>query len=134
MFFGGRGNAKTYLLLLQNNTELRPGGGFIGNYGLLKFEEGKLKEITVEDVYTADGQLKEQIESPKQLAQLLTVDNFYLRDSNWSGDFEVNADLARDFLKKETGADVDGVIAVDLTFVANLLKATGPVKLSDYNE
>ena len=132
--FTGRGQAKTYLVLFQNNTELRPGGGFIGNLGLLKFEEGKLKEITVEDVYTVDGQLKEQIEPPKQLAQLLTVDNFYLRDSNWSGDFEANANLARDFLKKETGADVDGVIAVDLTFVANLLKATGPIKLADYNE
>ena len=132
--FTGRGSAKTYLVLFQNNTELRPGGGFIGNIGLLKFEEGKLKEITVEDVYTADGQLKEKIEPPKQLAQLLTVDNFYLRDSNWSGDFEANANLARDFLKKETGQDVDGVIAVDLTFVANLLKATGPLKLADYNE
>jgi len=130
----GRGQAKTYLMLFQNNTELRPGGGFIGNFGLLKFEEGKLKEIIVEDVYTVDGQLKEQIEPPKQLAQLLTVDNFYLRDSNWNADFEANATLARDFLKKETGADVDGVIAIDLTFVANLLKATGPVKLADYNE
>jgi len=132
--FTGRGNTKTYLVLFQNNTELRPGGGFIGNIGLLKFEEGKLKEITVEDVYTADGQLKEKIEPPKQLAQLLTVDNFYLRDSNWNGDFEVNANLARDFLKKETGQDVDGVIAVDLTFVQNLLKATGSIKLTDYNE
>ena len=132
--FTGRGSAKIYLVLFQNNTELRPGGGFIGNIGLLKFEEGKLKEITVEDVYTADGQLKEKIEPPKQLAQLLAVDNFYLRDSNWSGDFEANANLARDFLKKETGQDVDGVIAVDLTFVQNLLKTTGPVKLADYNE
>ncbi|KKR49375.1 MAG: hypothetical protein UT84_C0030G0002 [Candidatus Curtissbacteria bacterium GW2011_GWA1_40_16] len=87
--FTGRGQAKTYLVLFQNNTELRPGGGFIGNLGLLKFEEG---------------------------------------------DFEVNANLARDFFKKETGADVDGVIAMDLTFVQNLLKVTGPVKLSDYNE
>ncbi|HLA04207.1 MAG TPA: DUF4012 domain-containing protein, partial [Patescibacteria group bacterium] len=132
--FTGRGNAKTYLVLFQNNTELRPGGGFIGNLGLLKFEEGKLKEITVEDVYAADGQLKEKIEPPKQLAEFLSVDNFYLRDSNWSGDFGANATLARDFLKKETGADVDGVIAVDLTFVQNLLKATGPVKIADYNE
>ena len=132
--FTGRGQAKTYLVLFQNNTELRPGGGFIGNLGLLKFEEGKLKEITVEDVYTVDGQLKEEIEPPVQLAELLTVDNFYLRDSNWSADFEVNANLARDFFKKETGADVDGVIAMDLTFVQNLLKVTGPVKLSDYNE
>ena len=132
--FTGGGQAKTYLVLLQNNTELRPGGGFIGNWGLLKFDEGKLKEITVEDIYTVDGQLKEQIEPPKQLEKFLAVDNFYMRDSNWSGDFEANATLGRDFLKKETGMDVDGVVAADLTFVQNLLKATGPLKLEDYNE
>lgn len=132
--FTGRGETKTYLVLFQNNTELRPGGGFIGNLGLLKFDQGKLAEITVEDVYTVDGQLKEEIEPPTQLKELLTVDNFYLRDSNWSGDFEINAQLARDFFKKETGADVDGVIAADLSFVQNLLRATGSVKLADYDE
>ena len=118
----------------MNNTELRPGGGFIGNFGLIEFEAGKLKNITVEDIYTIDGQLQEKIEPPRQLTEKLGVDRFYLRDSNWSSDFTLNAATARDFYKKETGQDVTGVIALDLTFVQEILKSTGGIKLGDYNE
>src|SRR3989344_4815852 len=124
----------TYLVLLQNNTELRPGGGFIGNFALVEIEDKKIKDISVEDIYTIDGQLKEKLEPPKELKDKLGVDNFYLRDSNWSLDFELNAQTARDFYKKETGCDVDGVVAIDLTFIQDLLSKMGPLKLTDYNE
>jgi len=128
----GAGSAKTYLVLLQNNNELRPGGGFIGNFGTIEFDQGKLKNITVEDIYTIDGQLKEKIQPPKQLAEKIGIDQLYLRDSNWSPDFTLNAATARDFFKKETGKSVDGVIAINLTFIQNLLEKLGPVKLEDF--
>ena len=132
--FTGQGDKKTYLVLLQNNTELRPGGGFIGNFAQINFEEGKLKDITVEDIYTIDGQLKEKIEPPAQIKEKLSIDNLYLRDSNWSGDFEINAATARDLFKKETGKDIDGIIAIDLTLVQDILAKIGPIALVDYNE
>lgn len=125
---------KTYLVLLQNNTELRPGGGFIGNFAQISFESGRLREVTVEDIYTIDGQLKEKIEPPLPLKDKLGIGELYLRDSNWSGDFEVNAATARDLFKKETGRDVAGVIALDLTLVAEILKKMGPVTITDYNQ
>lgn len=130
----GRSSKKNYLILLMNNTELRPGGGFIGNFGEVSFEDNKLKEIKVEDIYTIDGQLKEKITPPTQLTQKLGVDRLYLRDSNWTVDFSLNAKTARDFYKKETGKTVDGVIAIDLTLLENLLEKLGPIKLEDYNE
>lgn len=130
----GAGSKKTYLVLLQNNTELRPGGGFIGNFAQVEFDEGKLQNITVEDIYTIDGQLQEKIEPPKELSQKLGLGRLYLRDSNWSGDFAINAKTARDLFKKETGRDVDGVVATDLTLVQSILTKIGPIKLSDYNE
>ena len=132
--FTGGGTPKIYLVLLQNNTELRPGGGFIGNFALLEFEAGRLKNITVEDIYTIDGQLAEVIEPPPQLKEKLGTVRFYLRDSNWSLDFTLNAQTARDFFKKETGKNVDGVIALDLSFLQNVLSKTGPITLTDYNE
>lgn len=125
---------KTYLILLQNNTELRPGGGFIGNFGLIEFENGKLKNISVEDIYTIDGQLKEKIEPPSQLKEKLGIDRFYLRDSNWAPDFVLNATTARDFYRKETAKTVDGVISIDLVFIQNFLSKIGPLKLDDYKE
>src|SRR3989344_1433255 len=133
-YFTGTTGTKSYLLLMQNNTELRPGGGFIGNVGLIDFENGHLKNISVEDVYNIDGQLKEKIEPPVQLKDKLGVQQFYLRDSNWSPDFSQNAQLARDFFKKETGKTVDGVISLDLNLMEGILSATGPIKLPDYGE
>lgn len=125
---------RTYLILLQNNTELRPGGGFIGNYGLVEFEAGKLQNFTFDDIYTIDGQLKEEVEPPVQLKEKLGIERFYLRDSNWNLDFNLNSQTARDFFKKETGREVDGVIALDLSFMQKLLEKIGPIKVDDYQE
>ncbi len=127
-------SSKTYLILLQNNTELRPGGGFIGSYALMNFDSGRLKDVSVDDIYNVDGQLKEKIKPPKELTERLGLDQFYLRDSNWNPDFQKNAAIVRDFFKKETGKDVDGVIAIDLNFIQSLLGKTGPVKLASYQE
>lgn len=130
----GQGQEKTYLLLFQNNMELRPGGGFIGNVGEIFFKDNKLADIKVEDVYNIDGQLKEKLEPPKELKDKLGVNNFYLRDSSWTPDFSQNATIARDLFKKETGKVVDGVIAFDINYIQEILKSTGPIELPDYNE
>lgn len=128
------GSQKSYLVLIENNTELRPGGGFIGNFAVINFKNGGLTSVDVDDIYTIDGQLKEKIDPPPQLVQKLGVKQLYLRDSNWTLDFAINAKTARDFYKKETGRDVDGVIAIDLSFMQNLLDKIGSVKLDDYKE
>ena len=130
----GQTSPKSYLLLLENNTELRPGGGFIGNIATIDFESGRLKNIAVEDVYTVDGQLKEKITPPPQIKDKLGTDAFYLRDSSWSPDFGLNSQIARDFFKKETGKNVDGVISLDLAFLQEVLDKSGPIKLADFNE
>ncbi|MCL5095619.1 MAG: DUF4012 domain-containing protein [Patescibacteria group bacterium] len=124
---------RTYLLLFQNNFELRPGGGFIGTVGFIKIENGKL-DFKIEDIYTVDGQLKGHVEPPKPIRTYLDQIHWYLRDSNWEADFPTNAQKAAWFLEKEIGLKPDGVIALDLDLVKNLLKLTGPVNLPDYQE
>lgn len=123
-----------YLLLFQNNMEIRPGGGFIGSYGLASFESGKLFHFGVGDVYDADGQLKGHVEPPAKLKELLGVAGWYLRDSNWSPDFSQNALRAQWFLEKETGRKTDAVVAVNLNAAQKLIKAVGELKLPDYQE
>lgn len=130
----GQEGKKTYLVLLQNNTELRPGGGFIGNYAVVEFENGKFQNISVDDIYNIDGQLKEKIDPPPQITEKLGTKQLFLRDSNWSTDFLLNSATARDLYKKETGKDVNGVIALDLTYIQSLLDKIGPIKIPDYNE
>lgn len=125
---------KKYLVLFQNNMELRPGGGFIGSYGLLTLKKGKITDFSIHDVYDADGKLKGHIEPPYPIRRYLPSVHWYLRDSNFDIDFTKNASKAAFFLNNETGESVDGVIGVDISFMKELLKASGPIYVADYNE
>ncbi len=130
----GFDSARNYLILFQNNTELRPGGGFIGSYGLLTADKGKITDFLIHDVYDADGQLKGHVEPPFAIRRYLPQVHWYLRDSNFDVDFVKSASASAFLLNQETGKIVDGVIGVDLTFVQKLLAVLGPIKVLDYNE
>jgi len=128
----GKDGRKTYLVLFQNNTELRPTGGFIGSFALLTLEGGRMTDFSVSDVYSADGQLKGHIEPPAPIRQYLKEANWFLRDSNWDPDFPTSAKRAEWFIDKEIDRQVDGVLAVDLHPVKDLVEIVGPVYLPDY--
>lgn len=129
----GISERKKYLILFQNNMELRPTGGFIGSFGLITFEGGRMTDFSVFDVYSADGQLRGHVEPPTAIKNYLGEANWYLRDSNWDPDFSVSAKRAEWFLDKEIDQNVDGVIGLDLEVVKRILKITGPIFLADYN-
>lgn len=130
----GKDKAKTYLILFQNNMELRPAGGFIGSFALVTFDGGRLIDISVQDVYSADGQLKGHVEPPAPIKNYLGEANWYLRDSNWDPDFPVSAQRAEWFLDKEIDKSVEGVVALDLETTKALLTVLGPVNLTDFNQ
>lgn len=129
----GLNEPKTYLVLLQNNMELRPTGGFIGSFSLITLDGGRVSQMQVSDVYSADGQLKGHVEPPLPIKEYLNQPNWYLRDSNWDPDFRVSAQRAEWFLDKEVDKQVDGVVGVDLEFAKLILGQIGPVYLSDFN-
>lgn len=125
---------KSYLVLLQNNLELRPTGGFIGSYAKLDFDNGRLANIKVDDIYSLDGALKEVITPPQDLKQDLNLERLFLRDSNFDPDFPTAARQAEFFYRKEAGESVHGVIAMDLKASGNLLDAVGGLDLPEYGE
>lgn len=129
----GQDTSKTYLVLFENNMELRPTGGFIGSFGLVSFDKGRLSDLTVNDVYSADGQLNGHVEPPLPIKNYLGEANWWLRDSNWDPDFPTSAKRAEWFLDKELSKQVDGVVAIDLFPIKEILKSTGSIFLSDYN-
>lgn len=129
----GNDSSRTYLILFENNMELRPTGGFIGSYGLLTFDEGRLSDFTISDVYSADGQLNGHVEPPSPIKKYLGEANWWLRDSNWDPDFPTSAKRAEWFLDKEMDKTVDGVVSIDLFPVKDFLKISGPIYLQDYN-
>lgn len=129
----GYDKPKTFLLLFQNNSELRPTGGFIGSFGWITFANGRLIDFKTEDVYTADGQLKGHVPPPEPIKKYLQ-ENWYLRDSNFDPDFLISAQQAEWFLKHEMNLSFDGVFAFDLNSVQAILKGIEGVYLSDYGE
>lgn len=130
----GDDKKRSYLILFQNNMELRPTGGFIGSFAIVTFDKGRIAEINVSDVYSADGQLKGHIEPPVPIKNYLGEANWFLRDSNWDPDFPTSSERAEWFLDKEIDRKVDGVLAVNLGLVERILKETGPVRVVDFNE
>jgi len=130
----GFNNKKTYLVLFQNNMELRPGGGFIGSYGILSLDKGKIIDFSIHDVYDADGQLTGHVEPPFAIRRYLQSTHLYMRDSNFDVDYINDAAIAARFLSLEKKQMVNGVIAVDVSFVKNILTAMGQVYVPEYNE
>ena len=133
----GMGGEKKYIVWFQNSNELRPTGGFIGSYALIKLENGKIRNIFIDDIYNPDGQIDVRnikTEVPTPIKGFLGEETLYLRNSNWDPSFPKSARAFDDIYFKIKGETIDGYIAVDLHFVESLLKVTGPVFLSSYNE
>jgi hypothetical protein len=128
----GLSGKKTYAILLQNNMELRSGGGFITAFALLSLERGHLTDFTIYDVHDADEKLKGHVDPPFLLGRYMSASHLYLRDSNVSLDSAENATMAAKLLQLETGVSVDGVMTVDLSFLKKLLAITGPVTVPQY--
>lgn len=116
-----------YLVLLQNDTEARPTGGFIGSYLILDINDGYITKMDFHDIYELDNQLKEDIEPPLDIS--LITDKWRMRDSNYSPDFAISAEKSAWFLQKQGGPSVDSVIAVNLSFITDLLALGGPMKI-----
>ena len=125
---------KSYLVIFQDNMEIRPGGGFIGSFGILKIKDGKLKDFSTQSTYEVDEKLKAHVEPPFAIRRYLPSENLYLRDSNFDPDFVNSAISASNMYSLETGEKVDGVIGVDLAFAKNILLSLGTVEVQGYNK
>ena len=130
----GYAKPRTILVLFLNNTELRPGGGFIGSYAVVEVNKGKSKILKVEGIETLDNAAnKENLLAPPAIMKAhLKVDKWFLRDSNWSPDFAESAKLALDFYKREQGVnatEIDTVVGVKPDVLEELLKIIGNVSV-----
>lgn len=123
---------KTYLLLFLNNTELRPGGGFIGSYAVLQMNQGKAQVLQVEGTESLDRMAdRSRLPAPPSvLATHLGVDRLYFRDSNWSPDFAESSRQTLALFKAENGVnanDIDAVVGVTTHVLEEIMKRTGPI-------
>lgn len=128
----GQDVPKRYLIIFQNNRELRPTGGFIGSIALMDIYKGKIENLEVPGggVYDVAGQLKEKIIAPKPL--WLVNPHWNIQDSNWFFDFPTTAEKIMWFFERTGGATVDGIITLTPTVIEELLDVVGPIDMEEY--
>ena len=130
---GNSGEEKNLLVLFQNDLELRPGGGFIGAFGVIKIKNGKIADIQVFDTGNFDKNIPNTETPPTPLTDILGTEAWKMRDSNWSPDFKIDAEKAEYFYKLGGGAEsIDGVVAINTQVLNSVLAITGPVKIEGY--
>jgi len=132
---GAQGEKKKYLILFQNDNELRPTGGFLTAYAIIYVENGKVIPEKSDDIYELDKKFGKKLAIPEALGRYLTTEKYWnLRDMNISPDFKVSMDQFYGEYAQIKGehTDVDGVIAVDTHFLTGLLEILGPVEVPGY--
>jgi hypothetical protein len=130
----GADGPRSYLILAQNNQELRATGGFISGVGLVTLEAGAIVDLRFQDSYTVDDLSKPHPAPPDALRRTMGAGLLLLRDANWWPDFPTSAQAVTRLYQQDQGQRVDGVVAVDLNALQLLLQALGPIQVPGYDE
>jgi hypothetical protein len=125
-----------YVVLLQNNYELWPTGGYMGSFAEVWVENGALFELKVEDIGVPNGQIKGYVEAPWPISKYTHqggTPGWRLRESNWDPDL-TRAFGTIEWFFNEGGVDeIDGMIGITLFPVMETVEKLGPIHLIDYD-
>jgi hypothetical protein len=136
---------KRYMVIMQNDKEIRATGGFWTNYATFKIQNAMLNsDFSSKDMYSIDLTL-DVIDSyhtfpnvPPAYRDYLKVERLYARDANISPDYPTAIDQFMYFYRLAMPLDpneikpVDGIIAIDTQVIAELLEITGPVTVNGF--
>ncbi|HLW02892.1 MAG TPA: DUF4012 domain-containing protein [Ktedonobacterales bacterium] len=129
---------RTFLVQTLDRAELRPGGGFAGQYGTVTINGGRIGSLSLQDIawldYCGTGTCYALGNHAPAKWSWWPFGNFGLRDSNDSGDFPTDAHEAINLFAQEGGGQVDGVIDMTPLPIEHILEITGPIYIPDYNE
>lgn len=120
-----------YLLVFQNNTELRASGGFLGSFALVDMRDGRIKNMQVPGggSYDTEAGLRERIIAPEPLSLVNPLWHFW--DANWWPDWPTSARKLMWFYERSNGPTVDGVLSLTPTVMEKMLKIIGPVDMGE---
>lgn len=125
---------RVYLLIAQNNDELRGGGGFITAIGTMTVRNGTVGAFEISDSYRVDDFSKPYPRPPDPIQKFMLAGYWVPRDANWSPDFPESARQIESLYTLSTGRQTDGVIAIDQQGIQGILQAIGEVNLSPNGE
>ncbi len=128
----GMDSPRRYLILFQNDKELRPTGGFMTAYAIMKVDKAKAEPVSSDDIYNLDAKYKPSIPAPDPIVKYIKgpyvlSKNLRFRDMNWSPDFAESMKTVTEAAKQVGISNIDGIIAVDTHLLVNLLNVIGPI-------
>ena len=128
----GAPTEKRYLVIFQNDKELRPTGGFMTAFAQFRFVGGKAILETSEDMYSLDAALTKKYPAPPEILNYLPgVYNLNIRDSNLSPDFKVSMQQFESMYANTTSHEkIDGIFAMDTHVLVEALRILGPITVN----
>ncbi len=124
----GNPNPKLYMVLFQNDAELRPTGGFITAYAFLRVTKGKIEPLGSYDIYDLDARLNKRVTAPPAIQKYLNEKTLNIRNVNISPDFKVSMDEFVKLYQNIPGVPKpDAIVAIDTSFPVEILKIIGPI-------
>lgn len=120
----GESEVKKYLVIFQNNKELRPTGGFITAYAIFSIDKGIIHLDKSDDIYALDDSIPNKPSAPAPILKFLPkVYTLNLRDSNLSPDFIESMKTFRSMYDRAgERSEVDGIIAIDADVLVSTIK------------
>ena len=125
----GKDEPRQYLMIFQNDGELRPSGGFWTAYSTLTINNGEVIPGNASNIYDLDDTIGSLGTAPRLIKDYhIDVPYLYLRDSNLSPDFPTDAKIFLDEYIKATSAkegDFDAVVAIDTQLLVDMVEVLG---------
>ncbi len=127
----GESEPKRYLVLFQNDAELRATGGFLTFYSIFKVDEGVIEVEDSSDIYELDDSIPNHPAAPQIVRDYLEVNRLYIRDSNLSPDYVESMDaFMEQYENSSKEQEIDGIIALDTNVLVGAISILGEVSAS----
>jgi len=122
---------RKYLVLFQNNAELRATGGLPGAMALIETNNGQI-EMSKQATGASFGEFdRPVVDLPTETRGIYTDRvSTYMGDVTLTPHFPTTGLVAREMWKQRYGDEVDGVVSIDPVALSYLLRATGPITLA----
>lgn len=127
----GAHGPRQYMVVFENDAEIRPIGGLPGAFGVLQADHGTLRFVSFQPDDYLVGARAEGVDFGYDFNFLYQGSTAEFRDSDASPDFPKTGRIWSAMWAQKTGTELDGVLALDPTALSYLLAVSGPVHLAD---
>lgn len=128
----GADGARTYVVAMQNNAELRSEGGIVGSLALLRAEDGRItivRQASTADFPALDAPLPL---SDSTLALFDEGPGRHIQNVTSIPDFTEAGPVLAQRWEQQFGERIDGVVAIDAVVASHLLRAAGSIAFGPF--